>query len=97
MNNASELTTSKSDEEAHKVFYLFENVVNKSLPYCERAENIVAYLSKAVRFTLENASTEENKYYSLVKKVMLENSRPKRPNRDSERSSHPFNVMEKIF
>ena len=59
----------EGDEDARKFFYLYENVVTKSLPDCARAEKIVAYLSGAAfdfyfdRFTLDNALTEETKEY----------------------------------
>ncbi len=78
MNTPSELTTFKGSEDARKFFYLYENVVTKSLPDSERAEKIVAYQSYVAfdfyfdRFTLDNAPTEEAKGYCLVKKVMLE-------------------------
>ena len=78
MNTSSELTTFKGSEDARKFFYLYENVVTKSLPDSERAEKIVAYQSYVAfdfyfdRFTLDNAPTEEAKGYCLVKKVMLE-------------------------
>ncbi len=78
MNTRSELTTFNVCEDARKFFYLYENVVNKSLPDSEIAETIVAYLSGAAFdfyfdcFTLDNAPTEKAKDYGLVKKVMLE-------------------------
>ena len=61
MNTPSELITFKGTEDDCKFFYLYENVVTKSLPDIEKAENIVDYLTGAVfefyfdRFTLENA------------------------------------------
>ncbi len=78
MNTPSELITLKGTEEARKFFYLYENVVTKSLPDIEKAEKIVAYLTGAAfdfyfdRFTLDIAPTEEGKDYEVVKKVMLE-------------------------
>ncbi len=78
MNTSNELTTLKGSEGAQNFFYLYENVVTKSLPDSERTEKIVAYLSDAAfdfyldRFTLDNALTEEAKDYDLVKKVVLE-------------------------
>ena len=78
MNTISELATFKGNEDARKIFGLYENVVNKSLPDSERAEKIVAYLSDAAfdfyfdRFTLNNAPTEQAKDYVLLKKVILE-------------------------
>ena len=36
MNTPNELTTFKGSEYARKVFYLYENVVTKSLPDSER-------------------------------------------------------------
>ena len=78
MNTSSELTTFNGSEDARKLSYIYENVVNKSLPDSERAENIAAYLSDAAFdfyfdcFTLDNAPNEEAKDYVLVKKVMLE-------------------------
>ena len=67
MNTPIELNTFESSKDARKFFYLYENVVNKSLPDRKRAEKIVVYLSDAVfdfyfdRFTLENAPTKEAK------------------------------------
>ncbi len=58
MNTPSEVTTFKGSEDARNFFYLYENVVTKSLPDS--------------RFNLENAPTEEAKDYVLVKKVMME-------------------------
>ncbi len=78
MNTPSELTTFKGSVDVRNFFYLYENVVTKSLPGSERAEKIVAYLSDAAfefyfdRFTLDNAFTEKAKDYVLVKKVILE-------------------------
>ncbi len=78
MNIPSELTTFQDSEDALKFFYLHENVVTKSLPDSERAEIIVTYLSYRGfefyfdHFTLDNASTEEAKYFVLIRKVMLE-------------------------
>ena len=78
MNTSSELTSFKGSEDARKFFYLYENVVTKTLPDSERAEKIAAYLSEAAlyfyfyRLALDKAPTEEAKDYSLVKKVMLE-------------------------
>ncbi len=65
MNTLSELITFKGTEDASKFFYLYENVVTKSLPDIEKAEKIVAYLTGAAfdfyfdRLTLDNAPTEE--------------------------------------
>ncbi len=47
MNIPCELTTFKGSEGTWKFFYLYENVVTKSLLDSERAEMIVAYLSDA--------------------------------------------------
>ncbi len=77
INTPSELTTFKGSEDARNFFYLYENVLTKSLPDSKRAEKIVAYLSDADfdfycdRFTLDNALNEEAKDYGLVKKVIL--------------------------
>ncbi len=65
MNTPSELTTFKGSKDARKFFYLYENVVTKSLPDSERAEKIVACLSDVAfdfyfdRFTIDNDPTEE--------------------------------------
>ncbi len=40
MNTTSELTTFKVSEDARKFFYLYENVMTKSLPDRERAEKL---------------------------------------------------------
>ena len=78
MNNISALITFKGTEDARKFFYLYENVVKKSLPDIEKAEKIVAYLTGAAgnfcfdRFTLDNGPIDEAKDYEVVKKVMLE-------------------------
>ena len=78
MHTPSELTTFKGDEVARKFFYFYENVVTNSLPDSERAEKIVACLSRAAfdfyfdLFILDNAPTEEAKEHGLVKKAMLE-------------------------
>ncbi len=78
INTPSKLTTFKGSEDAQKFFYLYENVVTKSLPDSERAEKIVAYLHDESfdfyfdRFPLDNAPTEGTKDYVLVKKVMLD-------------------------
>ncbi len=54
----------KDVEDARKFFQLYEDVVTKNLPDSERAEKIVAYLSRVAvdfyfdRFTLDNALTE---------------------------------------
>ncbi len=72
MSTPSKLTRLKGYEDARKFFYLYENVVTKSLPDSERAEKSVAYLSRAAfdfyigRFTLDNAPTEESKDYGVV-------------------------------
>ncbi len=78
MNTPSELTTFKGVDDAHKFFYLFENVVTKSIAENETAEKIVAYLIGVAfgfysdRLTLDNAPTEEATGCDLIKKVMLE-------------------------
>ncbi len=72
MSTPSKLTTFKGYGDACKFFYLYENVVTKSLPDSETAEKNVAYLSGAAfdfyidRFTLDNAPTEEAKEYGVV-------------------------------
>ncbi len=72
MSIPSKLTTFKGYEDARNFFYLYENVVTKSLPDSERAEKSVAYLSGAAfdfyigRFALDNAPTEEAKDYGVV-------------------------------
>ncbi len=38
MGTPSELTTIKVSEDARKIFYLYENLVTKSLPDNERAD-----------------------------------------------------------
>ncbi len=79
MNTINELTTFKGSQDAQKFFYVYENVVTKSLLDSKRAKKVMAYLSDAVfefyfdGFTLDNAPTEEAEDYVLVKKVMLEN------------------------
>ncbi len=78
MNTPSGLTKFKGSEDARKFFYVYENVVIKSLLDSARAEEIVAYLSDAAlhfyfdRFNLDNAPTEEAKDYGCVEKVVLE-------------------------
>ncbi len=78
MNTPSEPTTFKGNKDARKFSYLYENVVTRSLPDSQRAENIVANLSDSVfdfyfdHFTLDNAPTEEAKSYGVVEKVILE-------------------------
>ncbi len=65
MNSHGELTTFRGSKDPRKFFYLYDNVVTKSLPDSKRAEKIVAYLSDAAfdfyfdRSTLDIAPTEE--------------------------------------
>ncbi len=47
MNTPSELAAFKSSEDARQYFYHDENVVTKSFPDSERAEQMVAMLSEA--------------------------------------------------
>ncbi len=62
----------------------------------ERAEKIVAYLSDASfdfyldRTTLDNAPTEETKYYGLVKKVMREKFSTEKTEAEISREAHIF-------
>ena len=96
MSTPSELTTFKGDEEARKFFFLYKNVVTKSLPDNEMAEKIVAYLSGAAfdfyfdRLSLDNATAEEAKQYGLVMKVMLEKF-------STQKKLSPFDTIEAIF
>ena len=61
INTPSELTIFKGGEDARKFFYLFDNILTKSLPDRERVEKIVTYLSDTAfgfyfdRFNLDNS------------------------------------------
>ncbi len=67
INTTSALFSFKGTRDARKFFYLYENVVTKSLTGIEKAEKIVAYPTRADfgfyfhRFTLDKAPIEEAK------------------------------------
>ena len=67
METLSELIVFKGEEDARKLFYIYENVIVKGLPDTKKAEKIVTYLGREAfdfyfdRFTMDNGPKVEAK------------------------------------